>query len=121
MPEAQTRTIPFNPAFPVQPSTPVLIYNVSGAVTMVNSIAHITKAGVAAMTLAAPTQDGIVITVVGTTANAHTLTITGGLNGAGAGADVGTFGGAVGDGVSVYSYGGSWWGVPGSNLNVTFA
>ncbi|MEM6280586.1 MAG: hypothetical protein AAF787_00215 [Chloroflexota bacterium] len=95
-----------------------------GAVTIKSGIVAITKAGVAALTLAAPTagdDDGKVLVIDSHTANAHTLTVAGGLRGAGAGADVGTFGGAIGDGVTLYAYNGAWYPVPGSNLNVTFA
>lgn len=82
----------------------------------------VTKAGVAAMTLAAPTagtHDGVTLTFIAATANAHTLTIANGLSGAGASADVGTFGGAVGDRVVLRAWNGVWY--PVINVNVTFA
>jgi len=44
-----------------------------------------------------------------------------GIGGVGAGADVGTFGAAAENGITLYSYNGAWWIVPGSNVNVTFA
>lgn len=95
----------------------------NGAVTIKTGIVQITKAGVCAMTLAAPTaaQEGTVIVFDSATAQAHTLTITAGLRGAGAGADVGTWGGAIGDGITLYAYNLFWWPVPGTALNVTFA
>lgn len=94
-----------------------------GAITIKDGFVFLTKAGVAAMTLADPTagtDDGKELTIIALTANAHTVTIAGGLNGAGAGADVGTFGGAVGDRVSVVAYNGKWYS-SGVNVNVTFA
>jgi hypothetical protein len=42
-----------------------------------------------------------------------------GLNGGSA--DIGTFGGAKGDGVTLIAYNQHWYQVPGSNANVTFA
>ncbi len=52
---------------------------VNGAVTIANGTVVFTKAGVAAMTLAAPTaaQEGTTIVFTSGTANAHTLTATG--------------------------------------------
>ena len=80
----------------------------------------ITKAGVAAMTLAAPTVSGILVHIISGTANAHTLTnASPGFNNAGAGGDVGTFGGAIGDGIVLLSYNGIWLVV--SKTNVTIA
>lgn len=81
----------------------------------------ITKGGVCALTLAVPTQDGAELTIIATTAHAHTVTVSGGIAGAGTSADVGTFGGAVGDGVTLMSYNRLWYVKPGTNLNVTFA
>ena len=55
------------------------IYNASGAITIQNGIAAITKSSAAAaMTLAAPTaaQEGIEITIISETAKAHTVTAT---------------------------------------------
>lgn len=121
MPTEPTRSIPFNPVYSALQPFPVAVYADSAAVTLSSGIVQITKAGVAALTLAAPTEDGRVLIFDSTTAQAHTLTITGGLRGAGAGADVGTFGGAIGDGVTLYSYNGAWYTWPGTNLNVTFA
>lgn len=97
-----------------------------GAVTVTayNKVFVITKAGVAAMTLADPTattHDGVVLTFVAGTANAHTLdnSAGSGFNGGGAGADIGTFGGAVGDMIQVVAYQGVWYVI--TNTNVTLA
>lgn len=102
---------------------PVQVGSANGAITIKDGFVVLTKAGVAAMTLADPTattDDGKELTVIALTANAHTVTIASGLNGAGAGADVGTFGGAVGDRFSVVAYNGKWY-ASGVNVNVTFA
>ena len=83
---------------------------------------YITKAGVAAMTLVDPTattHDNLKLTFIATTANAHTLDLVTGINGGAA--DVGTFGGAAGDGVTIIAYQGVWYQLPGNNTNVTFA
>ena len=102
---------------------PVQVGSANGAITIKDGFVVLTKAGVAAMTLADPTattDDGKELTVIALTANAHTVTIASGLNGAGAGADVGTFGGAVGDRFTVVAYNGKWY-ASGVNVNVTFA
>lgn len=101
----------------------VQVGSANGAISIKSGYVVLTKAGVAAMTLADPTattDDGNELTVIALTANAHTVTIAGGLNGAGASADVGTFGGAVGDRFSVVAYNGKWYS-SGVNVNVTFA
>ncbi len=100
------------------------VLSADGAITIKSGIVQITKGTAAAITLADPTagdDDGKVLTIDSTTAAAHTVTIAGGLRGAGAGADVGTFGAAIGNGIMLYAYNGAWYTVPGTNLNVTFA
>ena len=87
----------------------------------------VTKGTAAALTLAAPTagapekggHDGMRIYFVDVAGAAHTLTVTGGFNGAGTTSDVGTFGGAKGDHVTLEAYNGAWYVV--DNLNVTLA
>lgn len=102
---------------------PVQVAAASGAINIRSGIVVITKSSAAAaMTLAAPTaglDDGKVLVIDSTTAQAHTVTIANGLRGAGSSADVGTFGGAIGDGVTLYAYNGAWY--PTRNTNVTFA
>lgn len=103
---------------------PVTLAAGDGAIAVKMGIVLITKATAAALTLAAPTattDDGKILVIDSATAAAHTVTVATGLRGAGAGADVGTFGGAIGDGISLYAYNGAWYPVPGTNLNVTFA
>ena len=113
---------PYGVEAPIKMPTQVLAAD--GAITIKNGFVIITKAGVCAMTLAAPiagTDDGKWLAIDSTTAQAHTLTIANGLRGAGASADVGTFTAAIGNGIELYAYNGAWYPVPGSNTNVTFA
>jgi hypothetical protein len=101
---------------------PVQVADADGAITIKSGIVVITKAGVAALTLAAPiagTDDGKELIIDSHTAQAHTVTIANGLRGAGASADVGTFGAAIGNGLTLYAYNGAWY--PTRNVNVTFA
>jgi hypothetical protein len=95
-----------------------------GAVPIKGGTVVITKAGVAALTLADPTSgthDGVEMTFISATASAHTLSNAAGsgFNAGGAGADVGTFGGAKGDGLTVVAYQGKWY--VKSKTNVTLA
>lgn len=97
---------------------PTALASADGALTVTKStIIRVTKAGVCAMTLAAPAADGILLIVTSKTAAAHTLTVTGGA--AGAAQDVGTFGGAINDSCTLVSAGSEWHVV--STRNVTFA
>lgn len=92
----------------------------NGAIAIQDSVVVITKGTAAAMTLGTPTaaQNGTVITIVSATAAAHTVTAaTIGFNAGNAASDVGTFGGAIGDGFSVVAYGGEWYTL--TNTNVT--
>ena len=71
----------------------------------------VTKAGVAALTLAAPvagTDDGKVIMVTSNTANAHTITATGLLQTGTASVNVATFAAQKGAGVTLMAYQGKW-------------
>ncbi len=88
---------------------------VSGAIAIKEGTAFITKAGVAAMTLALPTaglpsaagDDGRELTVIDTTGHAHTVTTpASGINGAD---HIATFGGTAGNFGTFVSYNGSWW------------
>ena len=72
----------------------------------------ITKAGILADTLAAPTatvDDGVEITVVSTTANAHTITATGLLNVGTASVNLATFAANAGAGLTLMAYQGKWY------------
>lgn len=93
-----------------------------GAVTAKSGTVFVTKAGVAALTLADPTattDDGKVLRVISTTAQAHTLSNAAGsgYNGAGAAGDVATFGGAIGDNIVLVAYQGVWHIL--SSVNIT--
>jgi len=92
---------------------PSRVMAVDGAVAITEGNLVITKAGVAALTIADPTvlvDDFKKLTIVSATAQAHTLSNAAGsgFNAGGAAADVGTFGGAIGDGIRLMAYGGKW-------------
>ena len=77
-----------------------------------SNLVRITKASAAALTLAAPSadQDGKTLTIVSTTAFAHTVTQAApGFNGGGGGSDVATFAAAVGNSISLVASGGVWY------------
>jgi hypothetical protein len=102
----------------------VQILAVDGSITIKSGIVVVTKATACAMTLPAPValiDDGKTLVIASQTAAAHTLTVANGLAGVGSGADVGTFGAAADNGVTLYAYNGAWYLVPGSVNNVTFA
>lgn len=107
--------------------TPVGAVTADGAITITayNKIFAITKAGVAAMTIVDPTattHDGVELTFIATTANAHTLDNSAGsgfFSSGGATKDVATFGGAIGDGLTIVAYQGKWYIKPSSDKNIT--
>lgn len=101
---------------------PQVYLAVSGAITLLDGIVYLTKAGVDVMTLAAPPvdMDGATLLIIATTANAHTVTqTTPGFNSAGGSGDVATFGGAIGDNMMITAVGGVWLVI--STRNVTIA
>lgn len=92
-------------AVPVRPSTNYII----------------TKAGVAALTLAAPTtgtDDGVTITITSGTNNAHTLTATGLLQTGAAAVNLATFAAFAGAAVTLRAYAAKWQVV--SSIGITF-
>lgn len=93
------------------PTIPVAI-SADGAIAPRTSGAYVvTKAGVCAMTLAAPTattDDGVEIWVTSNTANAHTLTATGLLQCGTAAVNLATFAAQKGAGVCLVAYQGKW-------------
>ena len=101
-----TRPIPFldvgaGVQFPIQELTD------DGAITIPQGLVRLNKAGVVAATLAAPQADGLILCISSDTAQAHTVDLaTSGINGGSA--DVGTFGGAIGDCVILMSEGDHW-------------
>lgn len=107
----------------IQTSSPSLSGGAPIAVTASGAIAVrpsanyvITKAGIAAMTLAAPTagaisgggDDGVTIFVASSTANAHTITATGLLQTGSAFTDVATFNASAGASLELMAYNGKW-------------
>lgn len=100
-----------------------------GAITIKSGKVIITKGSAAAITLAAPTagllaaggDDGKELEVYSTTAFAHTVTISGGLAGAGASADVATYGAAAANRMRLFAYNGAWYLSGGAVVGVTFA
>lgn len=113
-----TRGIPNNPLSPAPLNVgPVKRFLVDGAIDLTaGGLAILTKAGVGAYTLAAPTAKGALLAITSDTANAHVITLVAGtLNGA---TQVTiTFGGAKGDGVLlVADENGSWRTVAETNV-----
>lgn len=103
---------------------PVQALAASGAITLKSGVVLLTKSdGAVAATLAAPTattDDGKIVHIVSTTAQAHTITATTiGFNAANAAGDVATLGGAIGDGLSVVAYQGEWYVL--NSINATIA
>ena len=91
------------------------------AIPTQNTLVLVQKAGVCAMTLAAPTtaQDGLEMTILSATANAHTVTYTAGFYGDTTSSDVATFAAKVGASMTIKAQGGKWGIV--SLANVTLA
>ena len=85
-----------------------------GAITVKNGVCVIAKtvAGVVAATLADPTDvtDNYKrLTIISGQAQANTVTSATSFGGGGAGEDVCTFSGAIGDSLSLIAYGGKWY------------
>lgn len=116
---AATRPIPNGLQYGVPTQEPTQILTDSGAITIPSGTCWLNKAGVIAATLAAPQAPGLELTVVSLTAQAHTLDLaTSGVNGGSA--DVGTYGGAIYDRVTLVSHTDGHWYVK-HITNVTFA
>lgn len=91
--------------------TALQLLTTNGALPVTAGLYVITKAGVLADTLAAPTagsQDGIIIQIMSTTANAHTLTATGLFQCGTASVNLATFAANAGAGLTLMSYNGKW-------------
>jgi len=72
----------------------------------------ITKAGVAALTLAAPTagaDDGLCIEILSSTANAHTLTATGLFEDGAGNVNKATWPAQIGGAIDLVAYNGKWY------------
>lgn len=95
-----------------------------GAITVKNGVCLIAKtaAGVVAATLANPTattDDYKRLLIISNQAEANTVTLTGGFGNGGAGEDVCTFSGAVGDCIELMAYGAKWYVVGGHQFTLT--
>lgn len=93
-----------------------------GAIAVKSGVVVITKGSAAALTIADPTagtDDYKILRILAATAHAHTVdnSAGSGFNAGGAGADVGTFGGAKGDNIVLMAYQGDWFVI--SKVNVT--
>jgi hypothetical protein len=101
----------------------IVTASVDGALSIPiqNTLVLVQKAGVCAMTLAAPTtaQDGVTVTIMSNTANAHTVTYTAGFYGDTTSSDVATFAAKVGASMTIQAQAGKWGVV--ALANVTLA
>ena len=101
---------------------PLQLLTTNGALPVAQGSYLVTKAGVLALTLAAPTagsQDGMIIQISSTTANAHTLTATGLLQTGTASVNLATFAAQAGAGLTLMSYNGKWIVI--SSIGITFS
>lgn len=87
-----------------------VIYTSSGAITPQPGAVGI-NGSTLAMTIIDPTraQDGMRMFIYAVNASAHTLTYTAGFGGGTTARDVGTFGGAVNDGLVIWANAGTWF------------
>jgi len=95
-----------------------------GAITAGSKTVWINKATPAVMTLVDPTattHDDYVLTFISRTAAAHTLdnSAGSGFNNGGTGTDFATFGGAVGDGITLRAFGGIWYVEASTNVTLS--
>ena len=102
---------------------PTQALEADGEITIKSGVVLLTKAdGVVAATLDAPTEttdDGKILYIVSTTAQAHTITATTiGFNAADTDGDVATLGGAIGDGLVVVAYQGEWYVLAKTNASI---
>jgi hypothetical protein len=88
----------------------VAVYSTDGAIAVRSHTAIITKGSAAAMTLAAPTRNGIRIEVAAGSAYAHVVTATGLIDDGvtGGGKNTYTTAAFVGSGATFLSYNGHW-------------
>lgn len=106
--------------------SPNTVLSADGAISIPvgNTTFFVTKGSAAAITIADPTattHDGLRLTIVSTTAFAHTISNAegSGFNNGGAGSDVATFTGAIGNSIVIEAYQGKWYVV--SKTNATLA
>ena len=95
----------------------------SGAVTIAGGVVTLNLGSAIAATIGDPptTMDGAVLQVISLTAQAHTLSNAAGsgFNAGGAASDIGTFGAAIGNSITLVASGGVWYVL--NNVNVTLA
>ena len=96
-------------------------YTASGAIVVQPGLSFIGTGGALAMTLVNPTQqqNGMIMIITASTAQAHTVTNTTGFGGGAGARDVATFGGAINDSMSIIAFNGVWWLI--STRNVTLS
>lgn len=104
---------------PAQVSPTYISIAVSAAIAIQPGVSFIGSGGALAMTLASPTlaQNGMVMYIIASTAQAHTVTYTAGFGGGTTARDVATFGGAINDELAIIAVNGTWWVL--STRNVT--
>jgi hypothetical protein len=95
-----------------------------GAITAKGGVVILNKGSAIAATLANPTattDDGKLLQIMAITAQAHTVSNVGGagFNGAGAGSDLATFGGAIGDSLILLAYQAKWYIL--NSINITLS
>lgn len=98
---------------------PYQVVSADGAITIAAGVVIITKGSAAAITIDNPpvSMNGATLTIVSTTAAAHTVTYTAGFGGGTTSRDVATWGGAINDGMVIVAYEGVWY--VSSTRNVT--
>jgi len=86
------------------------VYTAAATVNVNNTVVFIGGGSATALTLPTPNglPNGHSVQFVAITAQAHTVTHSGGFGDAGTGADVATFGGAIGDSFTAVVYGETW-------------
>lgn len=110
---------------PYAPTWNIASYNAAGTIAVPTAKQNVfikLKAGSgAAMTIGDPGYgvEGVELIIQAEDAQAYTLTNTTGFNGGGSGADVGTFGGAVGDNIHLKAVSATWKTI--ATRNVTLA
>lgn len=88
---------------------PTQVITGDGAITIKTGLVLLTKGSAAAITIAVPDQDGQVLYVVTTTAQAHVITQgTVGFNAKGSSGTC-TYTAAIGNAVMLVSYNGNWY------------
>jgi hypothetical protein len=95
-------------------------YTAAGALTIAPGV-HSVNGTTLAMTLANPSvyMNGMIMVISAQNASAHTVTYTAGFGGGTTARDVATFGGAIGDNLTIFANNGVWWVL--STRNVTIA